>query len=321
VVDFRYHIVSIVAVFLALAIGIVLGTYTINGQVLTNIKHQVKSLRHDNDGLHNRIRGLEQQQGQDHAFIAAVDPLIVEQRLAKQRVVVVLAPGASGGLAKDVSNMLASAGATVTATVKVANAWTDPDQLALLDDLASRLVEPGITLPDGSAYERLGLVLAAALLRHPPERPASGQGSLTSADATALAGLKTAKLLSIAPDHPAPATLAVLVAPGAPDQPTKADQASAQAIGLLARELDYAGGGTVVAGPPTAAGSAGVIAAVRSDSTTRQAVSTVDDADTETGRIRLVLALAAELHDTTGQYGVGPGANAPIPSPAPLPSP
>jgi len=321
VVDFRYHIVSIVAVFLALAIGIVLGTYTINGQVLSNIRHQVRSLRHDNDGLHNRIRTLEREQGQDKAFVAAVDPLIVEQKLAKQRVVVVLAPGASGGLAKDVSNMLASAGAKVTATVKVSKGWTDPQQLPLLDDLASRLAEPGITLPSGSPYERVGLVLAAALLRHPPERPANTVGTLTSADSTALAGFKTANLLSLSPDHPEPATLAVLVTPGAPDRPTKTDRDSANALGMLARELDFAGGGTVVAGPPTAAASAGVIAAVRSDRTARKAVSTVDDADTETGRIRLVLALAAELRDTSGQYGVGPGADAPVPSPAPLPSP
>ena len=164
-------------------------------------------------------------------------------------------------------------------------------------------------------------MLAAALLRHPPERPANGPGALTTADTTALAGFKTANLLTVSPDHPLPASLAVLVTPGAPDQPTKADQDSAQALGMLARQLDVAGGGTVVVGPPTAAASAGVIAAIRSDSTARKSVSTVDDADTETGRIRLVLALAAELRDSSGQYGVGPGANAPVPSPAPLPSP
>jgi hypothetical protein len=318
VVDFRYHIVSIVAVFLALAIGIVLGTYTINGQVLSNIRHQVRSLRHDNDGLHGRIRTLERQQGQDRAFVAAVDPLIVRDRLSKQRVVVVLAPGASGGMAKDVGAMLDSAGATVSATVKMTKTWTDPTQQPLLDNLATRLVEPGIALPDGTAYERIGLVLANALLR--PTLEVSGNTALTSADTTALAGLETAKLISVAPDHPAPADLAVLVVPGAPDQPSKADQAAAVAVGALARELDVAGGGTVVVGAPAAAESGGVINAVRADGEIRKVVSTVDDADTETGRIRLVLALAAELRDTTGQYGVGAGANAPAPSPAPTPS-
>ena len=58
VVDFRYHIVSIVAVFLALAVGIVLGTYTINSSLLKDIKHRASDLRHENDGLRNRIRDL-----------------------------------------------------------------------------------------------------------------------------------------------------------------------------------------------------------------------------------------------------------------------
>jgi hypothetical protein len=320
VVDFRYHIVSIVAVFLALAVGIVLGTYTINGQVLSNIRHQVRSLRHDNDGLHGRIRTLERQQGQDRAFVAAVDPLIVKDRLAKKRVAIILAPGASSGMAKDVGEMLTSAGATVSSTVKMTKTWTDPAQEPLLDNLATRLVEPGITLPSGTAYERLGLVLAESLLRKPAQ-DVTGSTSLTSADTTAIAGLETAKLIDVAPDRPTPATLAVLVVAGAPDQPTKADQAAATAVGALARQLDVAGGGTVVVGAPNAADSGGVIAAVRADSASRKVVSTVDDADTETGRVRLVLALEAELRDMSGQYGVGAGASAPAPSPAPTPSP
>ncbi|MFL6240431.1 MAG: copper transporter [Actinomycetes bacterium] len=319
-VDFRYHIVSIVAVFLALAVGIVLGTYTINNAVLSNIRHQVRSLRHDNDNALRQISTLKRQQGQDRAFVAGVDPLIVRDSLAHENVALVVAPGASGGLAKDIKDMLTSAGANVTTTVKLGKGWTDPAQLPLLDDLATRLVEPGVSLPNTSAYERISLVLAEALLRHSSQTPATS-GDLTSADTTALAGLKTAKLLSLSPERPPVATSVVLVAPDAPDQPTKDDETAATAVAALARELDVAGGGTVVAGPQSSAQNAGVIAAVRSDGATRKVVSTVDDADTETGRIRVVLALKAELHDTSGQYGIGPGANAPVPSPAPLPSP
>jgi hypothetical protein len=159
------------------------------------------------------------------------------------------------------------------------------------------------------------------LLRHPSQSTSANSGGLTDADATAIAGLKTAKLLTVSPEHPSPATMAVLIAPGAPNNPTKQEQSAAKAMGSLAKELDIAGGATVVAGPPDAAANAGVIAAVRSDDATRRIVSTVDDADTETGRIRLVLALSAELRDTSGQYGVGPGANAAVPTPAPTRTP
>ena len=37
-VDFRYHLVSIIAVFLALAVGIVVGTAALNGPVLDSLR-------------------------------------------------------------------------------------------------------------------------------------------------------------------------------------------------------------------------------------------------------------------------------------------
>jgi hypothetical protein len=321
VVDFKYHVVSIVAVFLALTIGIVLGTYTINGQVLKNIRHQVSSLRGENDGLRGRVQALERQQRQAGTFVEGISPLVLENRLARQRVILVMAPGASSGIANGVKDALSAAGATVSATVKVNKDWLSPDQTAVIGDLANRLAEPGLSLPDGTAYERAGRVLATALLRHPPAATDVGSGSLSSSDASTLAGFKTAGLVSVSPSRPAPGTLAVLVVGGAPKEATDATKAADATLTALARELDFAGGGAVVVGPPTSAEAGGIVAAARSDDDTRKAVSTVDDADTRTGRIRVVLALAAELRNASGQYGVGPGANAALPSPAPLPTP
>ena len=40
-IDFRYHLVSLIAVFLALAIGIVIGTTPLNGPVLDDLHGQV----------------------------------------------------------------------------------------------------------------------------------------------------------------------------------------------------------------------------------------------------------------------------------------
>jgi hypothetical protein len=321
VVDFRYHVVSIVAVFLALALGIVIGTYTINGQVLKNIRHQVSSLRGQNDGLRGRIQDLERVQRQQGALIKGVSPLVLENRLARQRIVLITSPGASSGVVKGVKDAVVAAGATVSATVKMSKGWSDPKQSAVVGDLATRLAEPGVPLPDGTAYERAGRVLASALLRHPPAATSNTLGTFSSADAAALAGFTTAGLISVTPTRPVPGTLAILVVGNAPGQPDDATKAAAKTITDLVRELDSAGGGAVVAGPPSAAQNGGLISAARSDGNTRKTVSTVDDADTDSGRIRVVLALAAELGNISGQYGTGPGANAPIPSPAPHPTP
>jgi len=45
VIDFRYHLVSIVAVFLALAIGIVLGSTELQGPVYNILSRTTSSLQ------------------------------------------------------------------------------------------------------------------------------------------------------------------------------------------------------------------------------------------------------------------------------------
>jgi hypothetical protein len=44
VIDFRYHLVSLIAVFLAVALGIVIGTTALNQPILADIKNQVTAL-------------------------------------------------------------------------------------------------------------------------------------------------------------------------------------------------------------------------------------------------------------------------------------
>ncbi len=51
VISFRYHVVSIVAVFLALALGVVVGTTALNGPITTNLRQQVDSLKKDRSSL------------------------------------------------------------------------------------------------------------------------------------------------------------------------------------------------------------------------------------------------------------------------------
>ena len=46
-ISFRYHLVSIIAVFLALALGIVVGTTALNGPITTDLRKQVNTLKSD----------------------------------------------------------------------------------------------------------------------------------------------------------------------------------------------------------------------------------------------------------------------------------
>ena len=50
-INFRYHVVSLTAVFLALAIGLVVGTAALNGPVADSLKDQVSALSKDNSNF------------------------------------------------------------------------------------------------------------------------------------------------------------------------------------------------------------------------------------------------------------------------------
>ena len=46
-IDFRYHLVSIISVFLALAVGIVVGTTALNGVIVDDLRQRVDGLAAD----------------------------------------------------------------------------------------------------------------------------------------------------------------------------------------------------------------------------------------------------------------------------------
>jgi len=95
VIDFRYHLVSIVAVFLALAIGIVIGTTALNGPVTEALQKGNASLNGDLNNLRDQSAALQQQIAAAETFVQAAAPQLVGHLLDGQRVVVIGMPGSS----------------------------------------------------------------------------------------------------------------------------------------------------------------------------------------------------------------------------------
>ena len=60
-IDFRYHLVSLIAVFLAVALGIVIGTTQLNQPILNDIENQVTELDQDKRFLEDRTKDLQAQ--------------------------------------------------------------------------------------------------------------------------------------------------------------------------------------------------------------------------------------------------------------------
>jgi hypothetical protein len=306
-IDFRYHIVSIVSIFLALAVGIVLGAGPLQGQLGTTLQNQVTNLRKEASSLNEQKSELTKRVNDNNAFIRALSPQLVTATLSGRSVTVVRLPGSSDSVASAVGQELTTAGAEVNGTVKVTTAWTDPAKKTFRDNLAKSLAPlAGGQAPTGATQDQdLAGVLARALVVSDD----TAADKTDSAAATALQGLKTGGLIDYSGSGPKTSTLAVVLA-GSPtaDEASKQQQDEATAYAVLARALDAQSLGAVAASDQTGADQGGALQALRSDKQASQAVSTVDDIDQPMGLVTLVLALREQLSGAAGQYGIGAGA-------------
>ena len=67
-INFRYHVVSLTAVFLALAIGLVVGTAALNGPVADSLNDNVNGLRKDNQQLRETVASLKEEVNREEEF-------------------------------------------------------------------------------------------------------------------------------------------------------------------------------------------------------------------------------------------------------------
>lgn len=309
-IDFRYHLVSIMAVFLALAIGIVLGSTALRDPVIQTVQQVADDLRATNGELREQVTSLRQKVEADQKLVKQVGPDVVEGQLEGERIIIVAAPGASGDLRAKTVRMVEEAGATVTGRVAVRPKYLDKGEAGVVGGLASRLKPSGMKLPQGSPYERAAAVLADALMAG--SGASSEQSSDQSATEVVLSGFKSAGYIAPEGDPGGDATLAVMIAPEAPYEGQGAAADNAVLVDLAAA-LDQQGGGALVAGAIAATRQGGLIHALRGSGRAAQAVSSVDFAATATGRVGVVFALASEDQGKNGHYGLGGQAGAYLP--------
>lgn len=311
-IDFRYHLVSIVAIFLSLAVGLVLGATTLDNASMRVLKSEAGRLERSNDDLRGQARDLGAQIKGSEQYAHVLAPQVVAGRLKGESVVFVETPGSNDKIREQVAQMVTDAGATYTGSVNIQNKYFADDQLQVLDELAKSVKPSGVTLPvDGTASDRAAAVLASVLVTDQTSR--AGREEATGGEV--LAGFKDQGFLTTSGKPGARATLAVVIAPSTLYTGKSAETGN-KALVSLAAALDEADRGTVMAGPPTAAQDGGLIAVLRGTDTVGK-VSTVDTADATSGQVVTVLALAAETTGKSGKYGIGSGVNGYLPTPVP----
>ena len=311
-IDFRYHVVSIVAVFLALALGLFIGSTTLRGKVSANLTTRTQNVVKKNAELKASLSDARSQVSRDGAFDSALMPYAVQGRLAGESVVVVSAPGVDDNMRKDVLAALTQAGATLSGDVRLQDTLLDPAQDQFLGTLADKVAIPGRPLPNAAGAVRALALLADVLVTN-ARRPPVARPAVTKVVSAYSAG----KLLSVSGKDPEPASLAVVLAapgPSSDDAETAAQQDTL--LATFTRVLDRDAIGTVVAGPASADADGGLLDAVRGDKTLRANVSTVDTVDAPSGVIATVLAAAEQAAGKAGSYGTSAGADAPLPSPS-----
>jgi len=336
VIDFRYHLVSIVAVFLALAIGIVLGSTELQGPTYNFLSHTTAKLQNQLDQATSQRDAAQQQASEDEAYAQAVEPAVLHDLLTGQQLLIVAEPGAQSSVVSGISTAATDAGAHITGQINLASKFFDTSgttQDSLNTTTLAVAQAANIMLDTSATYQQQAAqVIASEILTTSAGSTSAGSTSVGSSGSQSAGGDQSAnagtmlqayaasQFLSTTGQPAMPATLAIVVTPQNAPSDGSADQLD-QVLIPLVQELAAKSAATVVVGSSSGSGAGSPMAVLRSNNVSNQ-VSTVDDADLFSGQTVAIQALAARLSTgKVGSYGfTANGATAIAPSPAPTPT-
>ena len=297
---------SLAAVFLALAVGVVLGARVLTGPMTAglrvggaDLKNQVAALHQENDALNQRLSAADQ-------FDAQMSDRIVRGALTGKSVVIVRAPDAADDDVDAIAGLVAVAGGSVTGTIGLTPEFVGANSGEKLRSVVNSPVLPAgaalnTALVDPAAQSGDLVGIALLINRDPKVAPVDDE-----ARDTVLSALRDTGFLTY--DRVAPADTAVVVTGGG-----LADDAGNQGstVAHFAAGLAPHGSGVVLAGRDGSASGVSAVALARADAALAGAVTTVDDVGAANGRITVILALQAMISGAPpAKYGVGEGAAA-----------
>ena len=309
-INFRYHVVSLTAVFLALAIGLVVGTAALNGPVADSLKNQISALNKDNSNKRDQINQYREELNRNQDFATEIAPAYLNDQLTGRKIVVIALPSTSE-FADGVISMLKVAGATVTAKVTVQEKFFDPNNTYELLDLAGQSSQPTIPMEglplNSDGVETASAQLALALL----VRPGTTQAAADDV-AAVLTAYKKQGYLAVDDNAVGGAEGAVIIS-GEPPTDKDAAKKNQSAVTMATQFSDDKP--LVVAG--VGVGDGNLISGVRGDPTLSKAISTVDNASTVQGQVATAMVTAERMvQNKVGQYGLVAGASSLVPKAA-----
>ncbi len=299
-ISFRYHLITIVAIFLSISLGIVMGTTFVQDPLLDQLRDRTNRLDKDNQELQDLLEVQGRQLAATEAFAQAVFPRLATSRLEQVPVVILTQARTADDDLEATRAALEQAGAVLQAEL---------------------VVQPRIQAKSEGARVELAGVLGMS--------PDTGARVLTEAATDRLG-----RRLATGPDGATPQTdvLAALLSDGFVTSPREPDVQRVGGVGTVvvvvaggrgapAMEIEdvllpimrsYVRDGIGAAAQATDS-EYPFVQLVRSDDVLSDAVTTVDDVDLVAGQLALVLAVEDLIEgDGVGHYGTEGAALPPL---------
>ena len=306
-IDFRYHLVSLISVFLALAVGVVLGAGPLQNSLGTALNDQVTALRENRNATQAKLEQTETAVNERDSYITQAATSLLPGTLASKNVAMVLLPDAKAEDADAIAAQLKNAGATVTGRVSLTSTWVDLSRENYRSTFSGQVQGHLGSTNSQDANGILGEALAKALT-------ANDASSRVLMDMLSVTVDKSGTpFISVDSTPTAAAEMIVVVGPrpqassgkGATVEASPGEDPKAWAKAL---EGTAGRAPTVVVG--SADGDGGVVGIIRSE---KAKVTTIDSVGQIAASVSTPLALASTRAGTTGHYGFDKGAEAVMP--------
>jgi hypothetical protein len=313
VINLRYHIVSLVAVFLALGLGIVMGSTVIDRVTVDALNDNLEDVRRSVGAIREENRKLGDQIKQGRDFAETTRDQLLRGHLRNIPVMVVAVAGIDRGPVDELRQALLGAQATMEGTI-----WFT-SKMRLASDGDVRALAAALDLP----VDRPEIVRRQALARVAAARDTA------SADASPLAALQAAGFLTYEAPPLATSTSTSSIPPTLASLPLAntrylvvsgaGAEVGDDVVALPLTQAYAQASGRVVAaesGVDTDGGRGVFVGLLRGDVLSTR-LSTVDNIESPMGQTAAVLALEDLGVPRYGHYGVGPGAQRILPQPTP----